>query len=148
MSNGRASEDQLDAAHGYLLQALKEEIEAYRTGQVIDHRTGLPKRVPVALLTELARMLKVNKIDTPSKEYDTEDLLAEELDEFLDEHDILQTQTPDSVLNPDREAQQALIKERSLKAHCYKCDQWKPREEFSKNRTKPNGLQSYCKACK
>jgi hypothetical protein len=30
---------------------------------------------------------------------------------------------------------------------CPRCDEWKRHEEFSRNRSTPDGLQSYCKAC-
>ena len=30
---------------------------------------------------------------------------------------------------------------------CYKCKQWKPLSEFSKDKTRKDGLQPYCKEC-
>lgn len=31
--------------------------------------------------------------------------------------------------------------------HCAKCEAWLPQSNFHKNRTKPDGLQNYCKQC-
>lgn len=33
------------------------------------------------------------------------------------------------------------------KKWCSKCQQWKEKSEFSKNRVRPDGLQNYCKPC-
>jgi len=38
------------------------------------------------------------------------------------------------------------IQERTMK-QCTKCQEWKAINEFNKNRTKPDGLQGYCREC-
>ena len=152
----RATESDLEIAHGYLLQVLMEQIEKYRQGKVIDHRTGEPKLVPTSLLTELSRMLKNNGVDRPGREDDGEDLLADDLDEFMSsyrdqlkgfpESDEEEQITPSQATHDQAEQRMSAI-ERQLSASCYACGEFKPREAFAKNRARANGLQNKCKEC-
>ena len=84
---GRATDRQLDEAHGFLVRCLITEIQEYRSGKVLD-RHGRPQRCPTALYSELSKLLKVNAVDRPNREVDQEDTLIDELEQEFGEVDV------------------------------------------------------------
>jgi hypothetical protein len=161
---GRASQSSLESAHGYLLEVLVEEIESHRKGEVISPTTGQARRVPPALLTTLAQLLKTNAVDRPQKDLvsEADDELFEELEAFEAEGNASpftgkKVKAPASNLKPVKrtakqrreavasDAEQRLA--RLTQAHCCGCKKYVPRENFDKNRSRSNGLQSVCKPC-
>lgn len=85
--NQTASQDTLNKLHDMAAQTYMDLLEKYNNGEVLD-TNGNPKPPPANLLTSLSKFLKDNRTDIPSKADDgDEQLVAEELQAFLDEAD-------------------------------------------------------------
>lgn len=69
----RATEDLLDELHGLQAEALRKYLK--------DLKDGNAEYVP-AMIAQINKFLKDNGIDRAVKPGDTEDLLADELDDF------------------------------------------------------------------
>jgi hypothetical protein len=159
---GRASEQALSHAHGYLLEVTIEQIEQYRQEKIISPTTGQAMPVPPALLATLAQMLRTNGVDRPEKDKvsEADDELSEELDEFEAAGNVSPfsgktTKAPPANIKPvkrtakqRREAIESDAEKRLARvtqAACSGCGTYHPREAFDRNRARASGLQSNCK---
>lgn len=81
MSNGRATEAQLDALHGLLTDALAEELR--RAKEAAEGPDGKP--IPHQLIDKVIKFLGLNGVDTPKAAPRKDTLAAELMDLDLDE---------------------------------------------------------------
>ena len=83
----RATEDAFDSLHCLTIEALINQINAYKTGQMKSGDTVLP--IPPALLAQAIKMLKDNGIDSPARAKKLDEALPAGLpsfDDVVDEH--------------------------------------------------------------
>lgn len=75
----RASEDLFDDLHRLTIEAIRDEIKAYRD-------KGEP--IPPALLAQAIKVMKDNGVDSPARAKVVADTLAAQMPNF-DEHDVV-----------------------------------------------------------